>query len=115
MVESSTDKALGKMILLPQNLILVDDVKFSTVLGADNTNADTENVPGVGASVPYRAVPFLASGSTGLDPQGADGGADEWFVSIKPENQPAQTDRPADNFATIHIDPVTGRTRIYRP
>jgi uncharacterized protein (TIGR02596 family) len=118
MVESDTGTALDKVYRLPRGVILTDDPKYSTILSNLNLHSGSETVPGLGSGkVDYVAVRFKANGETSLDPLGAGSGAtrDEWFLSVIRENAKPGTDRPADNFGTIHIDPLTGRTRIYRP
>lgn len=99
---------------LPQGVILSEDPRFSTLLSSSNPNGGTANLPGFG-EVPYKAVCFGSSGGTTLDPRGSEQGADRWFVTLKAANAPSTADRPATNFITVEIDPVTGRTKYYQP
>ena len=110
---------LGKIVRLPSELVLTDLQKFSTLLSSSNGGAPkTQTIQGV-PNVEYRFIRFHASGATSLDPRGANAGADRWFFSLASQNDlrssTGSSAKPANNFVTIQIDPVTGRLRVFQP
>lgn len=114
---ASDGVAVGKVVRLPQPIIISGESKFSTLLSSANGSARTMTVQGQ-SGVEYRTVRFRPSGSTTLDPRGANGGSDRWFLTLATQvelTQNAGQGRPATNFITIQIDPVTGRTKSYQP
>jgi len=117
----SDDQPLGKITHIPPPIVLTDMEKFSTLLSSFNGGAvpKTQNTLQGMSNVPYRSVRFRASGATSLDPLGANGGADRWFLSVVNQNDlrtaTAESAKPCNNFITIQIDPVTGRTRTFQP
>jgi len=103
---------------LPSGIIMVSGSTFSTLLvagqGGNAPTTGTENLPSM-SNVTYMAFQFRPSGSTNLNPNGASGG-DKWFVSFKTETDRAPNNtRPAVNFITAQLDPVSGRVRVFRP
>ncbi len=110
---------LGTIQRLPTGMIAVDGAgaakAYSTITAPAPVNPLGGDMLLQGATRSYRAVRFLPDGSTTLDALGAENGADRWFISLKFENAPAKTDRPADNFVTVVVDPITGRATAYRP
>jgi uncharacterized protein (TIGR02596 family) len=104
---------------LPTGSIIVSGA-FSTLLGPSYPftslapTTGTENLPSFNNAT-YVAFQFRPSGGTSLDPNGV--GGDKWFLSFKLENDPvpAGNTRPAINFITALIDPVSGRVRVFRP
>ncbi len=113
--ENQLAVAITKLQRLPLGIVISDEQKYSTLINI-NSNTRPEKtglVPGITDPVNYRYFRFGPSGSTDLNPNGAK--ADEWFLTVKPEMAPAESDRPASNFITAMLDPVSGRTRIYRP
>jgi uncharacterized protein (TIGR02596 family) len=110
-------KPLTKLIRLPTATIMVSDQKFSTILSDLNASGrgtgSGESLPGISTPAPYKSVRFLPNGSTTLSPNGA--GGDKWFISIRSETATPRTDKPADNYVTVELNPVSGRVRTYRP
>lgn len=111
-------KPLGKMVFLSDGVAMSDRGAFSTLLSSLNggTPASRQKYSD-STEVEYRFIRFASSGRTHLDPRGADGGNDRWFLTVVRlgDLKRADTTRPADNFATIQVDPITGRTRTFRP
>ena len=80
----------------------------------------TEYFPGASTPTSYAAFQFTPSGGTNLDPLGTLGAAtstsDKWFMSFKTQVDPViGTTKPAQNFVTLVIDPVTGRVKSLPP
>lgn len=92
---------------------IIFDPKYSTILSDYNNPGPDAKEEIDGQFYEYRTVRFLPNGSVTLAPEGADG--DQWFVSLKQENASEYEGTPARNFATIQIDAVSGRCRLYRP
>lgn len=101
-------KALTKLERMPGGIVMSDNANFSTILDGATQSEDLPGAPGT----PYRAVGFTPVGSTTLPPN------TRWFVSLKAENAAPvtpPTSKPADNFATIQIDPINGAVKLFRP
>lgn len=108
---------VSKLVRLPTAVIMVEKDEFSTLLSADNTRGGMQVLPGSGLNAAYKAVRFTPVGSTDLHPTGT-GAGDRWFVTFLGENSPPASGAatlPADNFATLVVEPVSGRTTTYRP
>jgi len=112
-VRSYDQRPLGRVHHLPPGIILLENQKFSTLLSTENTLSGTNDLPSA-ASVPFKGVAFKSGGGTTLNPEGTSGG-DGWFVSLKPENSAQESDRPAKNYLTVQVDPISGRTKVFRP
>ena len=106
---------LGAIKRFPMGLVALDDVNFSTLL-SDRTRpraaAEVENLANAPAT-PFKAIRFRPTGGAELSPFTSTN--DLWFLTIKNEQDPVDAGRPAANFATIQLDPVTGRARQLRP
>jgi uncharacterized protein (TIGR02596 family) len=103
---------LSQLSRLPQGVVLIEKDPFSTVLGTENPYTGTATNQRVART--YKAVKFGPDGSTELSPSGP-GGSGTWTLTVVPANSQPSTLRPAANFATIQIDPITGRSLTYRP
>ena len=112
-----TNKPITRLIRFPVATIMVPDQKFSTILSDLNPfgsgTGGGDSLPGISTPVPSKSVRFLPDGSTSLNPSGASG--DKWFVSIRSETATPRTDKPADNYVTVELNPASGRVRTYRP
>jgi uncharacterized protein (TIGR02596 family) len=131
----------GLIQKLPVGIIIYTDTtgKFTTLLpamsnstspsptwpGAISTSlkaaTGTETLPGATTATSYAAFQFKPTGGTNLDPLGTIGSnsstSDKWFMSFKIQTDPIPTGstKPAINFITVVVDPITGRVRSYRP
>lgn len=99
---------------ISDSVVMMSDLQYSTLLSTENPNAGTATFHGQ-SDIPYKAVRFTPSGATNLDPRGAADGADRWFLTLKMRNATPGDGRPADNFITVQIDPVTGRAKTFQP
>jgi uncharacterized protein (TIGR02596 family) len=89
-------------------------MKPYTGTAATNT---AEVLPGaIGGTTPvaYAAFQFKPNGGTNLDPNKSIG--DAWFMTFKIETDTAPNNtKPANNFVTVVLDPLTGRVKLFRP
>lgn len=109
-VAGTTATPASGLLYLPTSVVLVSDMAYSTLLASGtNPASGTETLPGVGSTT-YRMVDFRPSGATTLG-----GTSDQWFASVKMASDAAVGGVPAKNFATVQLDPITGRTLMYQP
>jgi uncharacterized protein (TIGR02596 family) len=115
----TTTNWLTKPTFLPTSVVFDTNSAFSPLITAAfvtgasvPTPAGTDNSTSTPLSVrgnSYVAFHFRADGSTDL------GNATTWCLTVyNPASQPVGT-LPANNYVTILLDPVAGRTRIYQP
>lgn len=93
-----------------------DGAAFSTLLSSPNGASGTTTIQG-DAGVDHDLVTFRPSGSTSLNPRGSGSGSDRWFLKLASKHDFASGSaggRPVENFVTVQIDRVTGRTRIHQ-
>jgi uncharacterized protein (TIGR02596 family) len=99
-------------------VIALDDRTFSTLLSnvsnVRGATLPTTTLPGIQGTVPYQYFRYRPGGGTDLDPNGAPG-PDRWFLTVKSENDEVDKNKPAKNYATLVLEPVTGSVRILRP
>jgi uncharacterized protein (TIGR02596 family) len=92
-----------------KGVAILDKATYSTMGGfaASTTN---ETLPGFGSS-PYVYFRLRPDGSTDLDASAAS----KWFLTLVNLRETASSTNLPPNFATIQIDPVTGRPKLFRP
>lgn len=103
----------------PARIVLCEDKVFGTLIFPYTTTVPSraflrEDISPTERNVEYQYVRFKPTGGTDLRSTGTPD-ADRWFLSIKSDNDPSSTTRPAHNFFTVMVDPVSGRARTYRP
>ena len=111
--------AQGTLQDFPARVVLCEDKTFSTLIFPYTTTVPArpflkETLSDAEKDVPYQFIRFTPTGGTGLKAAGTPE-ADKWFLSIKSDNDTASTTRPASNYVTVMLDPVSGRSRMYRP
>lgn len=112
-----TTSPLGKINHFPTGVVAMADVVFSTILSDETNDRGPEKaiVPALNdREVHYKSLRFRPGGATDLNPNGTSTG-DKWFVSVRSENDAVVTGRPANNYMTVMLDPVSGRIRTFRP
>jgi hypothetical protein len=77
-------------------------------------NWGEETLPSGEGAVKYQFIRFKPGGGTDLGINGTSNN-DKWFLTIKSANSPVSAKRPADNYVTAMLDPVSGRVRTFRP
>lgn len=111
-VDPSTWKPLSRLKHLPEPIIISDDATYSTLLdaggGRSGLSQGNEALPGTGTA-DYISFLFRANGGTSLKPI-----TEKWFVTLYSEKGKSGAGLPP-NYFTAQVDPVTGRTRSYRP
>ena len=111
--------AQGTLQDFPARVVLCEDKTFSTLIFPYTTTVPArpflkETLSDAEKDVPYQFIRFTPTGGTGLKAAGTPE-ADKWFLSIKSDHDTASTTRPASNYVTVMLDPVSGRSRMYRP
>jgi uncharacterized protein (TIGR02596 family) len=105
-------KPLSRIKQLPEPIIISDNTTFSSLLdtggGHSGLVSSNETLPGVG-NTDYVSFLFRANGGTSLKPV-----TEKWFLTLFSQKAKAESGLPA-NYFTAQVDPVTGRTRSYRP
>jgi len=97
---------------LPQGVLIDDSPTFSTLLGQGTTVEASVDVPVGLRGLIYHSFSFRPDGTTSLTM------GQEWTLTVRNTNVPAAEQtatRPADNFITVSIDPMTGRTSAFQP
>lgn len=109
---TSATTATGKVIRLPRGIVLIDEANLSTLL-TDPSRLPTDpnaQLPGaVPATATYTRMSFKPGGGTDLDL------TQQWFLTIAHERAPRTGSEPPPNFATLQIDPYSGKINWYRP
>lgn len=110
-LDSANWKPLSRVKHLSEPIIISDNTEYSSLLPSSPGNGisdGNENLSN-GVSAPYVSFRFRANGDTSLRPI-----TKKWFLTIYSEKVKAGAGLPP-NYFTVQVDPVTGRTRSYRP
>lgn len=110
--DNSPREPFQRLILLPGGAAVSESASLSPLLPA---SAGTMTVQG--ESREYAALVFRANGTVAvLGAGGAQGtfSASEGMLTIVPERYAGSAETP-DNFYSVHINPVTGAVRAFRP
>lgn len=99
---------VGKLVTLPDGIIVLPpeitpSANAPTVFPPLNNAASTP--PGVPATHQWTNFAFHPDGSTTL-------GSGPWHLTLQKATDPGT---PAANFATLAIEPATGKLTVYRP
>lgn len=116
---SPPKERLTKVRYLPGQVIFDSRAAFSSLLqssgnGTDSPYAGVEastNVPSAVKKLPYLAISFRPDGSSDVDPSPST----PWTLSLRDKNATSTSDRPANNFITLRLDPVVGRWQSFQP
>jgi uncharacterized protein (TIGR02596 family) len=114
-----TYRPLTALENLPVRIIVMDDRKFSTAIFPykDTVPArplQEEMLFGEKEPTKFQCIRFKPNGATDLNPMGTPD-QDKWSLTIKSDNDPVMAEKPAHNYATAMLEPVSGRVRIFRP
>lgn len=127
--EGGIPNPVGKIMRLPETVIMNPSDALSTLLGTANkdrkvtkgqlTSNDPELPRGVKKNYEYLAFRFLPDGTTNLPatPNPADTNNKLWYVTVHilADLNKATANQPPPNFFTWMIDPVSGASKILRP
>jgi len=113
--EDGTAEPLGRVVKLPEGVLLGANAQLSPLLAASRTKTWTAtdpqiSLPSTGTGYDTRRVRFHPDGTTDLP-----AGGQRWFVTLHTdETQQTLTSLPP-NFSLIQVNPWTGRPQLYRP
>lgn len=111
----SDDKPAGNPLKLPSGIEICDNSTYSSLLDTRNRLGGEASIGGH-SNVNYKAIMFKPDGSTHLSPDGPDPANPLWTLTlVQTSKLPRSGQGLPPNFATIAIDPVSGRPTIYRP
>lgn len=99
---------IGRVVSLPEGTLISSHATLSPLLSHSSIPETIEEIPGRG-SVKYLGFRFLPTGGTDLDYNSVDN-----FVMLVNSRDAKATTLPANYFA-VQVDPVNGRSRIFRP
>lgn len=109
---------LGKLHHLPRGVVMTDKQEFSTLIYPYATpgpgRAYRKDTPAGAEELEYQCIRFKPAGETDLDRAGTPDG-DKWFLTFKLEKDPEINQKPAMNYVTVMLNPVSGKVRAYRP
>jgi hypothetical protein len=94
------------MLVIRENVVISPDASLSPLLTAEPNVSGTATVPGHG-SIAYCGFRFRANGST-------DNAVTEANSFLTLQNAKTLGTTPV-NYYTIQVNPVTGKTTIFRP
>lgn len=112
-VDYETTNAIAKPVKFSTPAIISADVTTSSLM--DNTTFPEQAAPAsmpvapVGVNYQYRSFRFRPDGGTDLPTD------KPFFFTIINKNDPIKANNLPANFATIQIEPVTGRPKVLRP
>lgn len=109
---SSEAEAISRPITFPERVVFETSSTASPLWAS--MAAKTGTFPGYGTTEwPYRALtirPNLRASTGGTSPADTD-----WALTLRQENDPADSGGLPANFATIQINPFTARVNVLRP
>ncbi len=114
--DDGTAKPVGKLVRLPGGIIMDSSSTLSTLLDSARDKVwGSEVKPAlaeIGTSYDTRYFRFRPDGSTDLSPVPT---GQQWFVTLHGVSDGDNLTALPPNFATVQVDPVNGRNRLYRP
>jgi uncharacterized protein (TIGR02596 family) len=125
LIVDATTNALTKATYLPNPAVIAPQTTVSSIIGINQpllTAASFGSLPIPVYGTTYNAVAFRFSPTGGLETPSTTAGvnavANGWFMSLvllnDKNNTTGNTSLPA-NFATIQLDPFSGRAKVFRP
>lgn len=116
-LEQNGARPIGKLNFLDGTARLADSEKYGPLLKF--TPLAKSILPSVDSSqkkeFEYRYFQYRPDGSTSLDASPATAGGDTWHVMIYGGHDVVEDGEPPKNYASVQLDPVTGRTEVFRP
>lgn len=102
-----TTPPVASATLLPAWVVIDATAAHSPLIGL-NTQTATPDAGDTRLNSQTRVFHFLPDGSTDLNP------ASNWFMTVRAATQSDPAHFPS-NWASVGVNPTTGRARIYRP
>lgn len=113
LVDYESTNAVAKPVKLSTPVIITEDATTSSLMDnatfPEQAAAPGMNVPPAGSNYKYRSFRYKPDGSTDLPLNG------RWFFTLVAKNDPIKANGLPANFATIQIEPMTGRAKVLRP
>ena len=112
-VDYETTNAVSKPVKFSAPVIISSDVTTSSLM--DNTTFPEQAAPAgvtvapVGANYQYRSFRYKPDGGTDLPMD------KQFFFTLINKNDPIKSNNLPANFATIQVEPMTGRPKVLRP
>jgi uncharacterized protein (TIGR02596 family) len=104
---NGTCPAVNRVMSL-SSWVSMDATGSHSPLIASNAQTPTPDSTDPLLNAQTRVFHFLPDGTTDLNP------TTNWFVTVRPASQSDPANFPS-NWSCVKIDPMTGRTQIYRP
>jgi uncharacterized protein (TIGR02596 family) len=104
--ETGVMKPLGKVVSLPESVLIASDDKLSPLLGANPALSGTTTFGSLG-SCNFEALRIRAGGLPDPGITKANN-----FLTVRGVTDTAS---PPQNYYTVRVDPATGHVNIYRP
>lgn len=115
--EGGTSTPLGKMVRLPQGVIIDSGAALSSILDPDKrayNGTPSTPITAAGTQYGYFSIRFRAGGSTDLSPT-SNGASQLWHLTLHDANDGDNRSVCPSNFWTIQIDPMSGTLLNFRP
>jgi uncharacterized protein (TIGR02596 family) len=100
-----TTNAIGRLVQIPEGIIIATNNSLSPLITTPSFTGTT-NLPGYGPT-PYAGFRFRANGSLESTVTAARG-----YLTLAPASD---TNETPVNYFTIQLNPLTGKTLIFRP
>jgi len=113
LVDFESTNVASKMTRFSTPVIMSDTLDASSLL--DDTNLPEQaapagfDLPEYGSNYRYRSFRFKPDGGMDLPLDG------KWFFTLYAQNDTIVSNGLPANFATVEIQPLTGRTKVMRP
>jgi uncharacterized protein (TIGR02596 family) len=116
-IETSGTKAATKPIRFPQSVVLASAIDKTSILTLTPQTADASSpkLPRVGTNYQYVAFQFKPTGDIQPPSDNKLDTSSKWFLTLILDNDPIKASGLPANFLTIQIDPVSGKTSVFRP
>lgn len=107
--DPTSPRFLRKPDTLPETVVFDTNTAFSSVF-AQGSGTQSANAPASIRGQSYRAVLIQPGGRTSLALSN-----EPWTVTLKGRNAQPEGARPAANFVTLVIDPLTSAVQAFQP
>jgi uncharacterized protein (TIGR02596 family) len=106
----STGLALAETYYLPSGIVIADKGALSPMLRSGSSLPDAERFVRKAGNAVYIPVVFYANGSTSLTVP-----ANQAYLTLAEAKKVEEGSAVPKNFYTLQLDPVTGRSKVFRP
>jgi uncharacterized protein (TIGR02596 family) len=118
--QGTTTNSVGRKMNLPASVYVASSPALSPALdpskSAHKTGAElSQSLSPCGLNYTAALLRFHPDGSLSLPPPAAPLGTAPLFLTLVPSTTPDASTSPPENFATIMLQPVSGKARLHRP